>query len=344
MQSDARRAVFGLIAVLVLAGLSAPVAAETAVTETTSIAEVSGPCGVPVRVKQIVEDEPPAASSPLVPAPAAQAPNAAAATDAAPGVVDLYAIVRALAPGHAEAFGDGQVPPSVDLDIRFETGSAALSADSTAQLEALGGALADEALADARFCIAGHTDARGAEAYNQDLSERRAAAVAAYLVDHLGVDPARLETTGYGESRLKDPANPSSGVNRRVEVTLLAPPPEPGAEPEPSPESEPTVAPATDQPAAPAQTAPAPDVDASPADPSPDPSPEPEPERLPTAAPEPASDQPAAPTQTAPASAGGIDWGARSGSGSGSGQTAEEDQGAAGGRTGAPSSKQGIRW
>ena len=56
------------------------------------------------------------------------------------------------------------------------------------------------------------------------LSEKRAAAVAAYLADAFKVEPLRLETEGFGEERLKNPLAPTAAENRRVEVTLIQPP------------------------------------------------------------------------------------------------------------------------
>lgn len=69
--------------------------------------------------------------------------------------------------------------------------------------------------------IDGHTDSSGTEAYNQQLSERRAKAVMKYLVDSVGIAPNRLTAVGYGESR---PAYPNTteemrAKNRRVEFT-----------------------------------------------------------------------------------------------------------------------------
>jgi OmpA-OmpF porin, OOP family len=49
--------------------------------------------------------------------------------------------------------------------------------------------------------VAGYTSAAGTTAYNQDLSERRAAAVKAYLIDEGGIASDRLDTIGYGETR-----------------------------------------------------------------------------------------------------------------------------------------------
>ncbi len=68
------------------------------------------------------------------------------------------------------------------------------------------------------FIVAGHTDAAGSDAYNQELSERRADAIKRYLVEKAGIPAANLVTVGYGRTKLKDSANPLSEVNRRVQV------------------------------------------------------------------------------------------------------------------------------
>jgi OOP family OmpA-OmpF porin len=72
---------------------------------------------------------------------------------------------------------------------------------------------------DVDFVISGHTDSIGTEAYNQGLSERRAASVKDWLVAH-GVDAARLTTKGYGETQPKFDNSTAEGrqLNRRVEM------------------------------------------------------------------------------------------------------------------------------
>jgi outer membrane protein OmpA-like peptidoglycan-associated protein len=112
-------------------------------------------------------------------------------------------------------------PPSINLEVNFEYGSAVLSADAKIVLDNLGHALSDPSLLTARIEIAGHTDAAGGEAYNRDLSRRRAQAVADYLVREHRIAPGRLAIEGYGKSRLLDKANPLSSVNRRVQVVNL---------------------------------------------------------------------------------------------------------------------------
>jgi outer membrane protein OmpA-like peptidoglycan-associated protein len=69
--------------------------------------------------------------------------------------------------------------------------------------------------------IAGHTDAAGTELYNQQLSERRAAAVKAYLVRTGQIEEARLTAVGFGKSKPLNAANPMSAENRRVEIINL---------------------------------------------------------------------------------------------------------------------------
>ena len=71
--------------------------------------------------------------------------------------------------------------------------------------------------------VYGHTDSTGSDAYNQALSERRAQSVASYLTAR-GVQPVRIATQGYGESRLL--VNPERSeadrqANRRVEIRIV---------------------------------------------------------------------------------------------------------------------------
>ncbi len=70
--------------------------------------------------------------------------------------------------------------------------------------------------------VAGHTDSTGSDAYNQSLSERRAASVAAYLRSQK-IMPERMITVGMGESRpiADNTTNDGRQANRRVELTLV---------------------------------------------------------------------------------------------------------------------------
>ena len=70
--------------------------------------------------------------------------------------------------------------------------------------------------------VYGHTDSTGSDAYNQTLSERRADAVADYLVSR-GVEAARLETLGYGETQpiASNDSVEGRAQNRRVEIKIV---------------------------------------------------------------------------------------------------------------------------
>lgn len=65
--------------------------------------------------------------------------------------------------------------------------------------------------------VEGHTDSRGSEIYNQQLSERRAEAVKNALVQR-GVDPRRIQTVGFGQSQ---PISSSDSMNRRVNIVII---------------------------------------------------------------------------------------------------------------------------
>ena len=88
-------------------------------------------------------------------------------------------------------------------------------------MQALGRALSNPDLKGSTFVVAGHTDAAGGEAYNQDLSERRADSIKRYLVDKYGINGSDLVTVGYGKSKLKDPNQPLAEANRRVQVVNM---------------------------------------------------------------------------------------------------------------------------
>lgn len=69
--------------------------------------------------------------------------------------------------------------------------------------------------------VAGHTDSTGTEQYNQQLSERRAEVVKNALAGD-GVNPARIRTIGYGESKpiASNATEAGRQLNRRVEITI----------------------------------------------------------------------------------------------------------------------------
>ena len=104
--------------------------------------------------------------------------------------------------------------------LKFDFDQAVLRPESREILSRIAGILftAD----DFAITISGHTDARGAEAYNQRLSEHRAQSVAAYLIE-AGL-PAELFTVeGLGKSQLLDSGSTEDAHarNRRVELGIV---------------------------------------------------------------------------------------------------------------------------
>ena len=72
--------------------------------------------------------------------------------------------------------------------------------------------------------VEGHTDNVGKEKYNQALSERRAAAVKKYLVEHGAANADRIKPVGFGETRPIADNKTAEGKfkNRRVEIVILS--------------------------------------------------------------------------------------------------------------------------
>jgi len=101
--------------------------------------------------------------------------------------------------------------------VNFEFDSAKLTAGSTAMLDE--GVKILKRHSDLKVEIAGHTDSQGAEEYNQGLSERRAQAVADYLIGH-GANGSNITVKGYGESQPVADNGTKEGraANRRVEL------------------------------------------------------------------------------------------------------------------------------
>lgn len=111
--------------------------------------------------------------------------------------------------------------PKIDIEINFDYDSAEIRPESLPDIDELGKALTSDALAESRIVLNGHTDAAGTDAYNQELSDRRAASVRNYLMSKFSIDGDRLIAIGYGEERLKNTGDPLAAENRRVEIINL---------------------------------------------------------------------------------------------------------------------------
>jgi OOP family OmpA-OmpF porin len=111
-------------------------------------------------------------------------------------------------------------PPEVLHGVNFEFDSARLTPNAKTVLRGVAERLL--AHSDNEVEIAGHTDSKGSDEYNQALSERRAESVRDFLID-LGVDPGRLQARGYGDTRPVDSNATDEGRerNRRIEMRRL---------------------------------------------------------------------------------------------------------------------------
>jgi outer membrane protein OmpA-like peptidoglycan-associated protein len=142
-------------------------------------------------------------------------------------VVDSDAILKALTnvPKAIVLDANGrQVPPrdpSIDLQVQFDFNSATLRPNGRRQLDELAKALNNKMLIQSGFELGGHTDRVGDAQYNIRLSTDRANAVKAYLMGNHNVAAGRLQTAGFGFSRLADANRPTAAVNRRVEVRRI---------------------------------------------------------------------------------------------------------------------------
>src|SRR6195256_1629272 len=135
--------------------------------------------------------------------------------------------------GHAPGFSDldqwlaqkGQLGSGTKLrlpdDQLFEYDSDMLQSSAIGQLQKLGTLI--QRNPKATFSVEGYTDSFGTYEYNLDLSQRRADSVKRYLIEAMRINPAQIETRGYGSAKFR--ASPNGSIeeqspNRRVEVVV----------------------------------------------------------------------------------------------------------------------------
>lgn len=104
-------------------------------------------------------------------------------------------------------------------DVMFDTGKSQLKSGGMRKIDQLAQFLTEHP--QRRVEIDGFTDSVGSDAYNEELSQRRADAVRAALVSR-NVGPARISTEGFGKAYPVASNNDSGGrqLNRRVEVVI----------------------------------------------------------------------------------------------------------------------------
>jgi len=117
------------------------------------------------------------------------------------------------------------VEVSTDIYINFDVNQATLAADGVRQVGELARALGlvgTRSMAPPRFKVIGHTDTRGTDIYNLDLSKRRAKTVADLLISKYGIAASLIEIEGKGKSAplLTGDTEDVHARNRRVEVQV----------------------------------------------------------------------------------------------------------------------------
>jgi len=131
------------------------------------------------------------------------------------------ALRRDLAGTGATVTGDGnRVVVILPGNITFDTDSSEINPGFHRTLDQVANTL--QQYPKSFIDVVGHTDAQGSDAYNQDLSERRAEAVACYFRNR-GVFPGRIAAFGMGESEpVATNATPEGRQqNRRVELVII---------------------------------------------------------------------------------------------------------------------------
>ena len=117
---------------------------------------------------------------------------------------------------------------TLSADVLFDFDKSNIRPDAESALQQLSAAIAERFPNDP-LQIHGHTDAKGEDAYNVDLSERRAASVQQWLSTHANINRDRMTTHGHGEHQPVAPNTHTDGsdnpagrqLNRRVEIVVL---------------------------------------------------------------------------------------------------------------------------
>lgn len=130
-------------------------------------------------------------------------------------------IKEALPGAEVERVGEGIKITLGENTVNFDFNSSNLTSTAKANLDKLANVLVKNS--DTNINIYGHTDSKGSDEYNQNLSERRANAVKAYLVSK-GIASSRLFAMGVGEKQPVATNETEAGraQNRRVEFAITA--------------------------------------------------------------------------------------------------------------------------
>jgi outer membrane protein OmpA-like peptidoglycan-associated protein len=121
-------------------------------------------------------------------------------------------------PPHPLSFPQLENLPQFVVEVDFDFNSAVIKPSSYRTVGAIADALHNPILLGYGILVVGHTDSVGGRQYNVGLSQRRAEAIRDALIDPFNVNAAVLDAVGMGEEQLRDRAQATSGVNRRVQL------------------------------------------------------------------------------------------------------------------------------
>ena len=136
------------------------------------------------------------------------------------GIVSTVQEVRRAMQDLGATETDLEVRVELPADVLFDFDKADIRSDAASALAQL--ATLIRAYPSGSATLEGHTDSKGNDAYNQRLSEQRAASVKRWLVEREGIDAGRLTPRGWGERKPVAGNEDDAGRqrNRRVEVVI----------------------------------------------------------------------------------------------------------------------------
>lgn len=116
-----------------------------------------------------------------------------------------------------------EVLEEINVQVRsvlFDYNKATIRQDSNETLDNVATIMKE--YSNTRFLVEGHTDSKGSNSYNMELSEKRAASVREYLTSQ-GIPSARIESKGFGETKPVASNGSAAGrqKNRRVEISII---------------------------------------------------------------------------------------------------------------------------
>jgi outer membrane protein OmpA-like peptidoglycan-associated protein len=165
----------------------------------------------------LLKDSPRSPRQPAIQLPKRKPGDAGAGSgEGIPGTISIDRALEMTGPLPA-----GNKPIGMPGGALYDYNSWDLKADAIEQLQKLGELIKRNP--KATFSIEGHTDSTGTPEYNQTLSERRAEAVRDWLVQSMKIAPERIQTRGFGSSKLivsGDKSIEEQAPNRRVEIVI----------------------------------------------------------------------------------------------------------------------------